>query len=152
MKKAILGILLASAFATPAMLARQGQGNPPDPAAFVARRVQHLTTLLDLNPGQVQTATAAFTAAATANAAFEAQLRTARQALRADIQGGTGNITTDAAAIASLEGQILANDATAQKTLWAGLSLSQQDKFKALGPEGFGGHGPHGPGGPGGHR
>ena len=145
MKKTILAILLASAFATPAIFA-QGPGNPPDPTKFVARRVQHLTTLLDLTPGQVSTATAAFTTAATANAALEPQLRAAHQALRSDIQG-TGDITADATAVANLEAKVLINDATAEKALWGSLTSIQQEKLKALGPGGFGGHGPHGPGG-----
>lgn len=152
MRKVILATLLASAVATPAIFARQGRGNPPDPTTFVNRRVQHLTTLLDLNPSQVQTATTAFTAAAAANTALQTQLRTAHQTLRADIQGGSGNITTDATAVANFEGQILANSATAEKTFWASLTSAQQDKWKALGPEGFGGRGPGGPGGIGGHR
>jgi hypothetical protein len=149
MKKALLTIALGSGFVATALFA-QGPGNPPDPTKFVARRVQHLTTLLDLLPGQVQTATTAFTTAATANAALETQLRTARQTLRTDVEGGTGNIATDAATIGNLEGQILANDATAEKTFWASLNGTQQDKLKSLGHEGFGG-GP-GPGGPGGPR
>ena len=152
MKKVIVAFLLASAFATPAMFARQGRGNPPDPTTFVNRRVQHLATLLDLNPSQAQTATTAFTTAATVNAALETQLRTAHETLRADIQGGSGNLGTDAAAVANLEGQILANNAAAEKTFWASLTSAQQDKLKALGPEGFGGRGLGGPGGAGGHR
>jgi hypothetical protein len=149
MKKATIAILFASVLAMPATPARQGRGNPPDPAAFVARRVQHLTTLLDLNPSQVQTATTAFTSAATANATRETQLRAAHEALKTDIEGGSGNIATDAATVGSLEGQILANNGTAEKAFWASLSATQQDKLKALGPEGFGGRGP---GGFGGHR
>jgi hypothetical protein len=146
MKKALFTVLLASVFASPAVFA-QGPGNPPDPAKFVARRVQHLTTLLDLTPGQVQTATTAFTTAATANATLETQLRTAHQTLKADVEGGSGNVATDAAAIGTLEGQILANNAAAEKTFWGSLNSTQQDKLKAMGPGGFGGHGP-GPGGP----
>ena len=152
MKKAILSILLVSAFAAPAILAQQNQGAPPDPSKFVARRVQHLTTLLDLTPDQVQTATTAFTSAASANASLRSRLRTAHEALKADVQGGSGNVATDAATIGNLEGQILANDAAAEKTLWQSLSTSQQDKLKALGPGGFGGRGPGGPGGFGGYK
>jgi hypothetical protein len=147
MKKAFFSILLVTALAAPTIFARQNQGTPPDPSTFVARRVQYLTTLLDLNPSQVQTATTALTTAATANASLRSQLRTAHEALKADVQGGSGNVATDAATIASLEGQILANDAAAEKTLWAILSTSQQDKLKALGPGGFGGRGPRGPAG-----
>jgi hypothetical protein len=146
MKKAIVTILLGSAFVATAMFA-QGQRTRPDPATMVARRVQHLTTLLDLTPGEVQTATTAFTTAATANAALETQLRTARQTLKADVEGGSGNVATDAATIGNLEGQILANDATAEKAFWSSLSGTQQDKLKAMGHDGFGGPGP-GPGGP----
>jgi hypothetical protein len=140
MKKALLTVVLGSGFVATAMFA-QGPGNPPDPSKFVSRRVQHLTTLLDLTPGQVQTATTAFTTAATANAALETQMRTARQALKADVEGGSGNVATDAATIGNLEGQILANDAAAQKAFWASLNSTQQDKLKAMGPGGFGGHG-----------
>lgn len=148
MKKAFLAVLLASAMAAP--MFAQGRGNPPDPTQFIARRVQHLTTLLDLTPGEQQTATTAFTAAATANAPLETQLRTARQTLKADIEGGTGNVATDAAAVGALEGTILGNDAKAEQTLWMALSTGQQDKLKALGPGGMGmgRGGPRGFGGP----
>ncbi len=149
MKKAFLAVLLASAMAAP--MFAQGRGTPPDPAQFVARRVQHLTTLLDLTPGQVSAATTAFTNAATLNAPLETQLRTARQTLKSDIDGGTGNVVTDATAIGTLEGQILGNDATAEKTFWGSLSTTQQDKLKALGPGGMG-MGPGGPRGFGGPR
>ena len=150
MKKVILSILLVSAFAAPAILAQQNQGTPPDPLKFVARRVQHLTTLLDLTPDQVSAATTAFTNAATANAGLMSQLRTAHQALRADMEGGSGNIQSDSTTIANLEAQIRANDATAEKAFWASLRSDQQTKYKSLegGRGGFG----HGPGGFGGHR
>jgi len=150
MKKAFLAVLLASAMAAP--MFAQGRGNPPDPTQFVARRVQHLTTLLDLTPGQQTTATNAFTSAASANAQVETQLRTARQNLRADIEGTGGNgIAMDTTTIANLEAQILANDATAEQTLWNALQPGQQMKLKALGPGGMG-MGPGGPRGFGGPR
>ena len=147
MKKGLLSILLVSAFAAPAIFARQNQG-APDPSKFVARRVQHLTTLLDLTPDQVSTATTAFTTAAMANAGLMSQLRTAHQALRADIEGGSGNIQSDSTTIATLEGQIRANDAAAEKAFWASLRTDQQTKYKSLeggrggfarGPVGLGG-------------
>jgi hypothetical protein len=146
MKKLFLSILLTSAMAAP--MFAQGH-TPPTPAQMVARRVAHLTTLLDLMPGQVTTATAAYTLAATNNATLEPQLRAARQALKADIEGTTGGkgIAADTTTIGTLEGQILANDATAEAALWAVLSTTQQDKLKALGPGGMGGMG-MGPGGP----
>jgi hypothetical protein len=148
MKKALLSVLLASAFAVPTVFGQQG--TPPDPSKFVARRVQHLTTLLDLTPGQAQTATTAFTTAATANAGLMPQLRTANQALKADIEGGSGNIQTDSATIANLEAQIRANDATAEKAFFATLGGDQQTKYKSL--EGRGGRFGPGPGGRGGPR
>jgi len=144
MKKALLTVVLGSGFVATALFA-QGPGTPPDPTKFVARKVQHLTTLLDLTPGQVATATTAFTTAATANATLETQLRTARQTLKTDVEGGSGSVATDAAAIGTLEGQILANDATAEKTFWGSLSSTQLEKLKAIGHEGFGGPGPGGP-------
>lgn len=146
MKKAALAIFLTSLLGTPAVFARQG-GNRPDPAAFVARRVQHLTTLLDLTPSQVTAATTAFTAAATANATLETQLRAAHQTLKADIEGGSGNVASDAATIGNLEGQIVANNAVAEKTFRGSLTSVQQDKLKALGPQGSGGRFAAGPGG-----
>jgi hypothetical protein len=149
MKKAFLAVLLASAMAAP--MFAQGRGTPPDPAQFVARRVQHLTTLLDLLPNQVTAATAAFTTAANANAQLETQLRAARQALKSDIEGGTGSIATDVTTIVTLEGKILLSDATAEQLFWGSLTTAQQDKLKALGPGGMG-MGPGGPRGFGGPR
>jgi hypothetical protein len=149
MKKALLSILLATAFATPAIFAQQGSGNPPDPSRFVARRVQHLTTLLDLTPGQAQTATNAFTTAATANAPLGKQLRAAHQTLESDIQGGSGNVQTDSTTISNLEAQVRANDAAAEKTFFASLTTDQQTKYKSLGHGGGGGFGRGGFGGPG---
>lgn len=150
MKKLFLSILLTSAMAAP--MFAQGH-TPPDPAQMVARRVQHLATLLDLSPGQVTTATSYFTTAANANAIVEPQLRAARAALKADIQSASAaNIATDAGKVSSLEGQILVNNATAEQLFWASLGTSQQDKLKALGPGGFGGPGPGGPRGFGGPR
>ena len=109
--------------------------------------MQHLTTLLDLNPTVAQAATTAFTNAATANGPIESELRTAHKTLQADIESGSPNIANDAAAIGVLEGKILANNSAAEQTFWGSLSTEQQMKYKQLGHGGFG-HGP-GPGGPG---
>jgi Spy/CpxP family protein refolding chaperone len=149
MKKAMLAILAASVFATPATFA-QGRGTPPDPATMVAHHVQHLATLLDLTSAQVTAATATFTTAASAAAPLEASLRAAHKTLEADIHGGTGDILNDANAITSIENQLLVIRSNAEKTFYASLTTTQQDKLKALGPGGFGGRGPHGPGGFGG--
>lgn len=152
LRKAFFSILLASALATPIVFAQQGAGAPLDPSKFVARRIQHLATLLDLTPDQVSTATTAFTNAANNNAGLMSQLRTTHQTLRADIEGGSGNIQADSNAIASLEAQIRTNDATAEKGFFATLNSDQQTKYKAMGGRGGFGPGPGGPGGPGGFR
>lgn len=146
MKKLCFSIFLVSLFAVPAAFPQQGAGAPPDPSKFVARRVQHLTTLLDLTPDQVSAATTALTNAANANAGSLSQLHAAHQTLRADIEGGTGNIQADSNAIASLEAQIRTNDATAEKAFFATLNSDQQTKYKAMGGRGGFGPGPRGPG------
>jgi hypothetical protein len=139
MKKLCLSIFLVSLFAVPAAFPQHGAGAPPDPSKFVARRVQHLTTLLDLTPDQVSAATTAFTNAANSNAGLISQLHAAHRTLRADIEGGTGNIQADSNAIASLEAQIRTNDASAEKGFFATLNSDQQTKYKAMGDRrGFG--------------
>ena len=149
MKKLCLAVFLVSLLAVPAAFPRQGAGTAPAPSRFVARRVQHLTTLLDLTPDQVSAATTAFTNAANSNAGPISQLHAAHRTLRADIEGGTGNIQADSNAIANLEAQIRTNDASAEKGFFGTLNSDQQTKYKAMGDrQGFG----PGPGGPGGFR
>jgi Spy/CpxP family protein refolding chaperone len=154
MKTIALAVLLAGALAIPAVNAQRG--NPPDLATMVQHRVAHLTALLDLLPPQQEQATMIFTNAATTNKGIEANLRTARKQLHTDIQAtapgatvNTAQLTTDANAVATLEGQLQANDAIAEAQLLSILTAAQQMKLSALG-EGFGGHGPGGPGGFGG--
>jgi hypothetical protein len=142
-----LSALAVMVLAVPAAFCQQR--TPPTPAAMVAREVQHLTTLLDLTPGQVTTATMAFTDAATANEPLESMLRADRKQLEADVESGSPNIGADATAIGVVEGQILANRSAAEQTFWKSLMADQQTKFKQLGRGGFG-PGPGGPGGPGG--
>lgn len=145
MQKAPFAILLASALLTMPIVGR-AQQIPPDPSKSVARRVEHLKTLLDLTPGQAQSAATAFTNAATANAPLFAQLRAAHQTLQADIQGGSGSVQADSTTIANWEAQIRANDATAEKAFWSSLNSEQQTKYKSLRGRGGFGHGPGGPG------
>jgi Spy/CpxP family protein refolding chaperone len=130
----------------------QGQFGPrattaPDPATQVANQVARLTTLLDLTTAQAAQATSIFTAAQTASATLETTLDTDRTSLQAAIKSNTtATIDQLAAAIGTIEGQLLDIRSKADAAFYAMLTTAQQTKFGSIGgPGGTGGFG--GPGG-----
>jgi Spy/CpxP family protein refolding chaperone len=117
------------------------QRTPPTPAMMVQYQVQHLTKVLTLTTAQQTQATTIFTTAQTANQTVMASLQQARTSLTTAIKGNdTASISTLTTQIGSLEGQIAANNATADAAFYAALTPAQQAKYTP-GMGGFGGHG-----------
>ncbi len=149
MRKRILPLLIATAISATAVFAQRGfrgmnNGNPPDPATMIERRVNFLKTLLDLTDAQVTQATTIFTNAAAAATPLRTNLQTAHQSLRDAIKSNsTGTIDSLAANIGTLTGQFTAVQSKADAAFYAILTADQKTKFDSVG------HGFMGPGGPG---
>ena len=123
MKKSITRIASIAALTTVALVAQgprpengnhggggTGSANPPDVATIVARQVNVLTRLLTLTTGQATQATTIFTTALNAITPIDTQITTARTALDAAIKTNTtATINTQATAIGTLQGQIVAH-------------------------------------------
>jgi len=170
MKKPITAFLLICTFATTLLVAQTPTPTPtpgpgrPNAAQMIERRVQRLTTLLNLTSDQQQQAINFFTTAANTSGPLITQMRTLRQNLHTAIQNNDLNtITQTATQIGTLTGQLIAATSTAEAQFYNILTPDQQQKLGALrgrgrgmGPMGFGPGGPGGPmgfegqGGPGG--
>jgi Spy/CpxP family protein refolding chaperone len=123
------------------------QGSGPDPAAMVQHQVQRLTTELSLNSAQQAQATTIFTTEQTANQPIMASMQQARTSLTAAIKSNnTADIATLSGQIGNLEGQMMANAATANAAFYAILTQDQQAKYH-VGVGGFAGRGFGGPAG-----
>ena len=158
LRKTIINSMLTTAFGT-ALLFAQGPppgnppngGNPPDPAAMIARRVGRLTTVLGLTDAQQKQATQIFTDAITKGSTITTSLRSARTDLRtATQQNNSSNIHIAATTIGTLTAQLTETEALAQASFYAILTPDQQTKVNQLEsqrPGMFGGGPP--PGGPG---
>ena len=116
-----------------------GSANPPDVATIVAHQVSFLTTLLTLTTGQATQATTIFTASLTSINTVETQITTAKTALSTAIKANaTATITTQAAAIGTLEGQIVGLNANADAAFYLLLTADQKTKLDSLGTDFFG--------------
>jgi hypothetical protein len=155
MKKRILRTLAIGAFSAAAILAQPhgfGIGNghdddnssttqTTDPATLAARQVKFLTHLLDLTTGQQTQATTIFTAAITAKQALQTQITTANTALVTAIKANnTANITTQATALGTLRGQVIAIDANAEAAFYLLLTADQKTKLDSFSDGAFLGH------------
>jgi Spy/CpxP family protein refolding chaperone len=135
---AVLGLLpLAQA---------QSPHTPPSPAMMAQHQVQRYTTLLSLNPAQVEQATTFFTAEATAHENARAAERTAHQALEAAVKANdTATIQSTANSLGQMSGEMMATHALARAQFYAILTADQKAKFSELEEEhmmGGPGHGP----------
>lgn len=154
MMKKLTFSLVASAVAATALLAqppaRRGD-TPPDPAAFVERRVNFLAKLLNLTEDQQARATSIFTAAGEAVQAVNANLAAPREALAEAIKtNSVAAIDQAAGEIGRLHGQVTAIQAKADAAFYAILTPEQRTKYDALprrGPGSGFGPGGFGPGG-----
>jgi Spy/CpxP family protein refolding chaperone len=115
----------------------------------VARQVNVLTRLLTLTTGQATQATTIFTTELNAITPIDTQIATARTALDAAIKSNTtATINTQAAAIGTLQGQIIAIRAKADAAFYLLLTTDQQTKLNSLDADFFEGLGDvHIPGG-----
>lgn len=153
MKKLFLS-LVATAVGAASLLAqppgRRGD-TPPDPAAFVERRVSFLTRLLTLTEDQQTRAASIFTAAGEAVRAAAADLAAPREALAEAIKtNSVVGIDQAASEIGRAHGQVTAIQAKADAAFYAILTPDQRTKYDALprgGPGGGFGPGGFGPGG-----
>jgi Spy/CpxP family protein refolding chaperone len=128
------------------MAPAQNPHGPPSPAKMVEHQVQRYTTLLSLNPAQVEQATTFFTAEATAMSSSRASERAAHQALQAAILANdTATIQSTATTLGQMSGEMMAAHALAQAQFYAILTADQKSKFAELEQEhmmGGPGHGP----------
>jgi Spy/CpxP family protein refolding chaperone len=141
--------LVATAVAAAALLAqppaRRGD-TPPDPAAFVERRVDFLAKLLSLTEDQQARAKTIFAAAGEAVQAVNANFAAPREALAEAIKtNSVAAIDQAAGEIGRLHGQVTAIQAKADAAFYAILTPDQRTKYDAM-PRGGPGPG-FGPGG-----
>ncbi|HYO79971.1 MAG TPA: Spy/CpxP family protein refolding chaperone [Bryobacteraceae bacterium] len=134
-----------------ATLAQPAPGGraPLTPEQAVARRVQHLTTLLSLTASQQTQITAVLTEERSAAEALRTNLQTAHTNLRnaIDSRAGDSQIDTAASQVGLVQGQLTAIHGKAQVKLLNILTPEQREKLAALPQFGRGGHGgPIGPG------
>ena len=150
MKKSITRIVSVAALAAVGLLAQgpgpedhdgggTGTANPPTVATIVAREVSFLTTFLTLTTGQATQATTIFTTALTSINTLQTQITTAQTALAAAVKTNTtATINTQAAAIGTLQGQIVALNANADAAFYALLTTDQKTKLDTLDSDFFG--------------
>jgi hypothetical protein len=116
-----------------------GTANPPDVATIVAREVTFLTHLLTLTTAQAAQATTIFTTALNAVTPIDTQITTAQTALAAAVKtNATATIATQATAIGTLQGQIIALQAKADAAFYLLLTTDQQTKLGNFGIDFFG--------------
>lgn len=129
---AVLVLAVSAAFAqtTPPTSA-------PTPAQLAPNLVARLKVLLDLTSAQQTSATTIFSAEFTSLASTKTSLQTAQSTLTTDIENNdTSGISTEAAAIGTLVGQVVEAKANADAAFYALLTPTQQTKFTSL--KGFG--------------
>ena len=151
MNRKLSQLLIASTFAVSLALAQTSSGTAPNPARFVQRRVNMLTTLLNLTSAQQAQATTIFTNSASADSTARVSLRTARTALNTAVKNNDANgIQQAASSIGTVTAQQAASDASAQAAFYQMLTPDQQTKYTAfeaaghggMATSGFRGHGP----------
>jgi hypothetical protein len=141
-------VSLAALFAVLGFLpmAQAQTHTPPTPAQMAQHQVERYTTLLSLNSGQVEQATAIFTAEATAEQSSRATERTAHQALEAAIKANDKEtIQSTATTMGQMNGEMLARHSLTRAQFYALLNADQKAKYAELEEE----HMMGGPGGPG---
>ncbi len=125
-----------------------GNGQPPDPAAMIQMRVNHLATVLNLTDAQKAKATTIFTDAHTASQSVRTSMQSAHQSLADAIKkNDAGTIDSVAMTIGNATGQLTAIQAKADAAFYAILTADQQAKFDQMprgGPGGGFGPGPFG--------
>jgi Spy/CpxP family protein refolding chaperone len=128
------------------MVQAQTPHTPPSPAQMAQHQVQRYTTLLSLNPAQVEQATTFFTAEASAHSNARANERTAHEALEAAIKSNDKEtIQSTAATLGQMSGEMLAAHSLTRAQFYAILTAEQKTKFSELEEEhmmGGPGHGP----------
>jgi hypothetical protein len=100
---------------------------------MIQRRVQRLTTILSLTDAQASQATSIFTNAHAAAAPLQTSISDARKSMRTAVKANdTGTISTAAANIGNLTGQMLAIHSKAEAAFYAILTPEQQAKFRGF--------------------
>ena len=135
----VLGLL-------PMAQAQTAPHTPPTPAAMAQRQVTRYTTLLSLNPNQVEQATTIFTTEATAQSNVRANERAAHQAMEAAIKANdTATIQSTATTMGQISAEMMAAHATARAQFYALLNSDQKAKYSELEQEHMMGGPMHGP-------
>ena len=149
-KRLFKAFALTSVCAT-LMFAQGQRGSAPTTADMVSRQVERLTDLLTLTTAQQAQATSIFTAAQSAISPLQTSMQTARKALQDAIpKNDLATITSQATQIGNLTAQLAVDQAKAEASLYALLTVDQQTKYAQALANGGGRGGPGGPGGPGG--
>jgi Spy/CpxP family protein refolding chaperone len=141
-----VSLVLLAALGLLPMAQAQTPHTPPSPAQIAQHEVQRYTTLLTLTPGQVEQATAYFTADATTRANARASEKAAHETLEAAIKAGEKDtIQSTATTLGQMSGELLASHAWAEAQFYGILNTEQKTKFSALEEEHMMGGGFHGP-------
>jgi Spy/CpxP family protein refolding chaperone len=145
------GSLLLGVSISLAPLAGVAQQPQPTPAQIAEHEVQRATALFSLTTDQQTAALAILTAEATSAATLQQSSRSLDKALDTAITSGEASaITTTAASLGTVDGELTALHATAEAKFYQILTSEQQAKFVALQEAQIGVGGPGGPGGAGG--
>jgi NADPH-dependent curcumin reductase CurA len=139
-------ISLIAALALVPLAQAQSKWTPPTPEQIAQHQIARYTTLLSLTSAQVETATAAFSAAASTEQTLRGNEKTAHQALEAAVKSNdTASIQQAAPTLGQIEGQLASARALADAKFYATLNADQKTKYAEL-EHGF--HGGRGPGQP----
>ena len=149
MQRVTLAALIALAVVSTILIA-QTPPQPPNPATMAARRVNFMTTALNLTSAQQQQATTIFTSAATAESAMHDGLKAARQSLKTAVTNNdSAGIDEASATVGSLTAQQTSIQARANAAFYQILNADQQSKLTKLESQhGRGGRPGAPPGGP----
>jgi LTXXQ motif family protein len=139
MRRTILAMVALPLFVAVPMFAQNGggvrSGHQPNVANMVQRQVNHLTTLLDLTPGQQTQLTSLLTNNFNTNQPLRQSEFKAERALRtAENNNNSTGIQAAHQQLATIDGQIAANRAAFNTALAGVLTPDQMTKYKALGP------------------
>jgi Spy/CpxP family protein refolding chaperone len=141
MLRRILGIciIVAGTTALFAQMGRWGGGEQLSPDQMAARRVAHLTALLNLNATQQTQATTIFTKEQTTLSGMKSQRQAAMTALKTAVQkNDTAEIHAQSVTLGNLAQRGVETRATAEAAFYATLTQTQQNTYNAAKQERMG--------------
>jgi len=128
MRRNLIGLAMVAALAAGAVIAQTGPGK----LALGANLRQRIIKNLDLTADQKAQAKAIFQAAKQAGAPIRTQLQENRKAMVAAVESNPAQIQALATAGGVLQGELMANRATAMAKFYAILTPDQQTKLNQM--------------------